>query len=75
MQWTCRNLYRTVWELKQREIVQMAADRAPFIDQTQSLNIHMAEPTFEKVTALHFTTWSLVCPMLPLIPIASLCSL
>ena len=52
---------RTVWELRQRDIVQMAADRAPFVDQSQSLNIHIAEPTFEKITALHLTTWRLVC--------------
>ena len=50
-----------MWELRQRDIVQMAADRAPFVDQSQSLNIHMAEPTFEKITALHLTTWKLVC--------------
>lgn len=35
----------------------MSADRGAFIDQSQSLNIHMAEPTFQKVTSLHFHAW------------------
>lgn len=52
-----RHLYRTVWEIRQRAIVDMAADRAPFIDQSQSLNIHMAAPTHGKVTSLHFHAW------------------
>ncbi len=50
-------LYRTVWELKQSTIVQMAADRGAFIDQSQSLNIHMKEPTFGKITSMHFAGW------------------
>lgn len=52
-----RDLYKTVWEIKQRVIVDMSADRAVFIDQSQSLNIHMADPTFEKLTSLHFHGW------------------
>ena len=47
-------LYRTVFEVSQRSICEMAADRAPFIDQTQSLNIHMANATMQKLTSLHF---------------------
>ncbi|AEO71096.1 uncharacterized protein THITE_2123125 [Thermothielavioides terrestris NRRL 8126] len=52
-------LYKTVWEISQRTIVQMAADRGAFIDQSQSLNIHMREPTMGKITSMHFTGWKL----------------
>ncbi|KAI5248593.1 hypothetical protein E4T43_01269 [Aureobasidium subglaciale] len=52
-------LYKTVWELSQRHIVQMAADRGAFIDQSQSLNIHMQNPTMGKITSMHFTGWKL----------------
>jgi ribonucleoside-diphosphate reductase alpha chain len=52
-----RALYKTVWEIKQRTIVDMAADRGPFICQSQSLNIHMADPNFAKLTSLHFHAW------------------
>ncbi|KAI5078500.1 hypothetical protein GOP47_0006171 [Adiantum capillus-veneris] len=51
-------IYRTVWEIKQRTVVDMAADRGCFIDQSQSLNIHMDQPNFGKLTSLHFYTWS-----------------
>jgi ribonucleoside-diphosphate reductase subunit M1 len=52
-------LYKTVWEISQRSIVQMAADRGAFIDQSQSLNIHLKEPTMGKITSMHFTGWKL----------------
>ncbi|KKY20671.1 putative ribonucleotide reductase large subunit [Phaeomoniella chlamydospora] len=52
-------LYKTVWEISQRQIVQMAADRGAFIDQSQSLNIHMKEPTMGKITSMHFAGWKL----------------
>ena len=52
-------LYKTVWEISQRNIVQMAADRGAFIDQSQSLNIHMKEPTMGKITSMHFAGWKL----------------
>ena len=55
-----RRLYKTAWELSQRTIVQMAADRAPFIDQSQSLNIHMVDADYGKVTSMHFYAWKLV---------------
>lgn len=45
--------YRTVWEIKQRDLIDMAADRAPFIDQSQSMNIYMKEPTLGKVSSSH----------------------
>jgi len=50
-------LYRTVWEIKQRHLIEMAADRAPFIDQSQSLNIYIAEPNFGKLTSILFYGW------------------
>lgn len=53
----CILLGRTVWEIKQRTIVDMAADRGAFIDQSQSLNIHLENPNFGKLTSLHFYTW------------------
>ncbi|KAH7125159.1 ribonucleotide reductase [Dendryphion nanum] len=52
-------LYKTVWEISQRTIVQMSADRGAFIDQSQSLNIHMKEPTMGKITSMHFAGWKL----------------
>jgi ribonucleoside-diphosphate reductase alpha chain len=50
-------LYRTVWEIPQRSIIDMAADRGAFIDQSQSLNIFLADPSFEKITSMHFYGW------------------
>lgn len=49
--------YRTVWEISQLEIIQMAADRAPFVDQTQSMNLHIAEATPGKLQTCHFKAW------------------
>ncbi|GJN74419.1 ribonucleoside-diphosphate reductase large chain [Purpureocillium lilacinum] len=54
-----KTLYKTVWEISQRHVVQMAADRGAFIDQSQSLNIHMKDPTMGKITSMHFTGWKL----------------
>merc|ERR1719356_1390909 len=50
-------LYKTVWEIKQKEIINMAADRAPFIDQSQSMNIHLRDPNYAKMTSMHFYGW------------------
>ncbi len=52
-----RDLYKTVWEIKQRTILNMAADRGPYIDQSQSLNIHIASPTFSMMSSMHFHGW------------------
>jgi ribonucleoside-diphosphate reductase subunit M1 len=54
---TLKLLYRTTWEISQKAIIDMAADRGAYIDQSQSLNIHMAEPTFAKLTSMHFYGW------------------
>ncbi|XP_014259672.1 ribonucleoside-diphosphate reductase large subunit [Cimex lectularius] len=52
-------IYKTVWEIPQKTILQMAADRGAFIDQSQSLNIHIAEPNYGKLTSMHFHAWKL----------------
>ncbi|XP_043257792.1 ribonucleoside-diphosphate reductase large subunit [Colletes gigas] len=52
-------LYKTVWEISQKTILKMAADRGAFIDQSQSLNVHMAKPTTEKLTSMHFYGWQM----------------
>lgn len=52
-----REVYKTVWEIPQRVILDLAADRAPFICQSQSLNVHIAEPNSKKLTSMHFYAW------------------
>jgi ribonucleoside-diphosphate reductase alpha chain len=52
-----RNIYKTVFEVKQRHLIQMSIDRACFIDQTQSLNLYVADATIAKLTSLHFMGW------------------
>jgi ribonucleoside-diphosphate reductase alpha chain len=54
-----KDLYKTVWEIKQKSILEMAADRGAYIDQSQSLNIHMEDTNFGKLSSLHFTAWKL----------------
>ncbi|KPM45037.1 Ribonucleoside-diphosphate reductase large chain [Neonectria ditissima] len=54
-----KSLYKTVWEISQRQVLQMSADRGAFIDQSQSLNIHMKDPTMGKITSMHFAGWKL----------------
>lgn len=54
-----RDLYKTVWEISVKTTIQMAADRGAFIDQSQSFNIHVAEPNYGKLTSIHFHAWKL----------------
>merc|ERR1712207_78750 len=54
-----KELYKTVWEIKQRTILDMAADRGAYIDQSQSLNIHMVDATTAKLSSMHFHGWQL----------------
>lgn len=54
-----KELYKTVWEIKQKSIIEMAADRGAYIDQSQSLNIHMEDTNFGKLSSLHFAAWKL----------------
>jgi len=50
-------LYKTIWEIKQRDIIDMAADRGAYICQSQSLNIFMETPNFAKMSSMHFYAW------------------
>jgi ribonucleoside-diphosphate reductase alpha chain len=50
-------LYKTVWEIKQKVIIDMAADRGAYIDQSQSLNLFMAQPNTTKISSMHFYAW------------------
>ena len=52
-----RELYKTVWEIPMKTLINMARDRAPFICQSQSLNLFLAEPTPSKVSSMHFYAW------------------
>lgn len=52
-----KQIYRTVWEIKQRSLIDMAAERGVFIDQSQSLNAFLAEPDYQRLTAMHFHAW------------------
>lgn len=52
-----KELYKTVWEIKQKTIIDMAAERGAFICQSQSLNLFMAEPNLAKLTSMHFHAW------------------
>lgn len=52
-----KDIYKTVWEIKQKHIIDMSADRGAFICQSQSLNIHMEEPNFAKLSSMHFYAW------------------
>merc|ERR1711957_374055 len=54
-----KELYKTVWEIKQRAVLDMAADRGTYIDQSQSLNIHMVDATTAKLSSMHFHAWGL----------------
>jgi ribonucleoside-diphosphate reductase alpha subunit len=54
-----KELYKTVWEIKQRIVLDMAADRGAYIDQSQSLNIHMIDVTTAKLSSMHFHGWQL----------------
>ena len=52
-----KQLYRTVWEVSQKSIIDMAADRGAYICQSQSMNIHMQDANFGKLTSMHFHAW------------------
>jgi len=52
-----KELYKTVWEIKQRAIIDMAADRGAFICQSQSLNVFIPNANFAKLSSMHFYAW------------------
>ncbi|MAF77162.1 MAG: ribonucleoside-diphosphate reductase subunit alpha [Halobacteriovoraceae bacterium] len=50
-------LYKTVWEISQRSVIDHAAARGAYIDQSQSMNVHMQDPNFGKISSMHFYAW------------------
>jgi ribonucleoside-diphosphate reductase alpha chain len=52
-----KEIFKTVYEIKQKDVIDMAAERGAFIDQTQSMNIFMDSPNFAKLTSMHFYGW------------------
>jgi ribonucleoside-diphosphate reductase alpha chain len=53
-----RNLYKTVWEISQKALINQSADRTPYVCHTQSLNLYMEDATFTKLSNMHFYAWS-----------------
>jgi len=53
-----REVYKNVWEIKQKTLIDLSIERGPFICQSQSLNIFMEEPDFKKLSSMHFYGWS-----------------
>ena len=53
-----KNVYKTVWEISQKVIIDMAADRGAFIDQSQSLNLFIGKPNYKSLSSMHFYSWS-----------------
>jgi ribonucleotide reductase alpha subunit len=51
-------LYKTVWEIKQKHVIDMSVERGRFICQSQSLNIFMEDPDFKKLSSMHFYGWA-----------------
>jgi ribonucleoside-diphosphate reductase alpha chain len=52
-----KSIYKTVWEIPQKVLIDMARDRAPFICQSQSLNLFLSDPSYSKLTSMHFYAW------------------
>lgn len=52
-----QNLYKTVWEIKQQDLIDLAAERQPFIDQGQSFSAFIADPSYEKLSQYHMACW------------------
>lgn len=50
-------IYKTVWEISQKAVIDLAADRGAFIDQSQSLNVHLTNPSMGQLTSMHFYGW------------------
>ena len=53
-----RNLYKTVWEIKQKVLIEQSKDRTPYTCHTQSLNLYLEDPDFNKLTNMHFYSWT-----------------
>jgi len=55
-----RTVYRTVWEIPMRSLIDMAADRGPFVDQSQSLNLFVQSPNIGKLSSMYMYAWKKV---------------
>jgi ribonucleoside-diphosphate reductase alpha chain len=53
-----KDLYKTVWEIKQKHVIDQAAGRGKYVCQSQSMNLYMEDPDFQKLTSMHFYAWS-----------------
>ena len=53
-----QRLYKTAWELSMKSVIDMAADRGAYVCQSQSMNLFVAEPTFKKLSSMHFYAWN-----------------
>ena len=54
-----KKVFRTVWEISQKSVIEMASDRGMYIDQSQSMNLHIEEATRAKLSSAHFLSWTL----------------
>ena len=52
-----KQIFKTTWEISQKNIIDMAAARGPYIDQSQSLNLYLASPTHQQLSSMHFYGW------------------
>lgn len=52
-----QRIFKTVWEIKQKTLIDMAADRGPYVCQSQSLNLFLGDPDYRKLTSMHFYAW------------------
>ena len=52
-----RDVYKTAWEIPQKVLIEMSADRSPFVCQSQSLNLFLSEPTYAKISSMHLYAW------------------
>ena len=52
-----KEVFKTVWEISQKNLIDMSAERAPFVCQSQSLNLFMSEPSYDSLSSMHFYSW------------------
>jgi ribonucleoside-diphosphate reductase alpha chain len=52
-----KELYKTAWEIPQKTLINMSRDRAPFVCQSQSLNLFVADPTYARISSMHVYAW------------------
>jgi ribonucleotide reductase alpha subunit len=52
-----KRLYKTVWEISMKSVIEQARDRGIFVDQSQSMNLFMANPNYKRLTSMHFYAW------------------